>query len=352
MKSPKVSIIIPCYNAARYLAETLDSVLAQTFDNYELIIINDGSTDGTADIVEAYRQRFKDRLTYEAGPNQGVSTARNRGTTLAAGEYFQYLDADDLLCDHSLEHKVTVLDNSGADVAYGDWRMLMENQSGDFVKGKIFAEQIDDRDSSPSIAILTGFWVPPAALLYRRKIVECIGGWNERVQITGDGRFMFDAASAGGTFIHVPGVHADYRVVADQSNFSKRDPGAFLRCWIRNVEEIEHLWREYGTGINASRQEALLKAYGRYMSPLFEHDRSSFWSVYRKIRSIDPDYLPVPTGKMRLTSRLLGYPGAEALALLGRRLQRCLSATGFFLSATHHDVPLEQPKLDRMDRQE
>src|SRR4051794_40223119 len=88
-----VSVIIPCYNARRFLSDTLASVFAQSYRETQVIIIDDGSTDGTADLIRS----FSDRIIAEHGPNRGVSAARNRGTALARGEFIQYLDADDLL---------------------------------------------------------------------------------------------------------------------------------------------------------------------------------------------------------------------------------------------------------------
>src|ERR1700688_447700 len=94
-----VSIVIPCYNAKRFLAETLESALAQSYPHTEIIVVDDGSTDGTAALIGAYA----DRVKAEFGPNRGVSAARNRGTALAAGEFIQYLDADDLLISDAIE---------------------------------------------------------------------------------------------------------------------------------------------------------------------------------------------------------------------------------------------------------
>src|SRR5882724_6628365 len=88
-----VSIVIPCFNAERFLTETLESAFLQTYPHTEIIVIDDGSTDGTARIIRSYATR----LIAEFGPNRGASAARNRGTALARGEFLQYLDADDLL---------------------------------------------------------------------------------------------------------------------------------------------------------------------------------------------------------------------------------------------------------------
>jgi len=96
---PKVSIIIPTYNRARFLKEAIESVFNQTYLDYELIVVDDGSEDNTKQIIT----RYKDRLTYTDIPHQGVSKARNTGINLAQGEFICFLDSDDLWLPKKLE---------------------------------------------------------------------------------------------------------------------------------------------------------------------------------------------------------------------------------------------------------
>lgn len=96
MREPLVSIIVPCYKQAEYIAETLDSVLAQTYCNWECVIVNDGSPDNTEDIVAKYIA-VDDRFKYFWKENEGVAKARNYGVMNSMGEYVLPLDADDLI---------------------------------------------------------------------------------------------------------------------------------------------------------------------------------------------------------------------------------------------------------------
>jgi glycosyltransferase involved in cell wall biosynthesis len=96
MSTPLISIIVPCYNHAEYLPETLDSVLVQTFANWECIIVNDGSTDNTETIAKQYTEK-DDRIKYIHQQNGGLSAARNIGIEAAKGEFILPLDADDLI---------------------------------------------------------------------------------------------------------------------------------------------------------------------------------------------------------------------------------------------------------------
>jgi len=89
---PLVSVVIPAYNAGRTLAQTLDSVLAQSYSNIEIIVVDDGSTDATAEVLQAYEKRI--RSIYQ--PNKGLPSARNTGCMAARGEFIALMDADDL----------------------------------------------------------------------------------------------------------------------------------------------------------------------------------------------------------------------------------------------------------------
>ena len=104
-----VSIVIPCYNAERFLAEALESAFLQSYPSTEIIVVDDGSTDRTADLIRAYG----DSVLADFGSHGGASAARNRGTALARGEFIQYLDADDLLTPDAVAHRVAALQKTG-----------------------------------------------------------------------------------------------------------------------------------------------------------------------------------------------------------------------------------------------
>lgn len=105
---PEISVIIPVYNAENTILETINSVLNQTFEDFELIIINDGSTDRTLDVIK----KFKDnRISVHTFPNSGPSSARNKGLRLAKGNFISYVDADDLWSKDKLRSQFLALKN-------------------------------------------------------------------------------------------------------------------------------------------------------------------------------------------------------------------------------------------------
>ena len=103
---PRVSVVIPTYNCAKFLGRTIDSALRQTYRDFEIIVVDDGSTDGTQALVAAYEESV--RYVYQ--PNQGASAARNAALSRASGEFIAYLDADDLWRPDKLSRQVEFLD--------------------------------------------------------------------------------------------------------------------------------------------------------------------------------------------------------------------------------------------------
>src|SRR3990172_4396851 len=102
---PVVSVIVPCYNHGHFLAEALESVLAQSWQLWECIVVDDGSTDDTRQVVEAFVQ-IDTRFQYLHQSNQGLSAARNAGIAVCKGSYIQFLDADDMLEEKKLEAQI------------------------------------------------------------------------------------------------------------------------------------------------------------------------------------------------------------------------------------------------------
>jgi glycosyltransferase involved in cell wall biosynthesis len=116
MTQPTVSVIIPAYNTAPYIGETLASVFAQSFTDYEVIVINDGSPDTPE--LERVLAPYRNRIQYLVQPNRGLSAARNAGLAVARGEFVALLDSDDVWEPEYLEHQLEVLRGTGYDVVY------------------------------------------------------------------------------------------------------------------------------------------------------------------------------------------------------------------------------------------
>lgn len=128
--SPLVSIIIPLYNAEKYVSETLNSVINQTYNNWECIIVNDGSTDMSEKVVTNYCKKDS-RFKYYIQTNQGASAARNTGTQYAKGDYIQYLDADDAILSSKIDEMIKAYETEEQKtILYSGLTFVSENDLG------------------------------------------------------------------------------------------------------------------------------------------------------------------------------------------------------------------------------
>jgi glycosyltransferase involved in cell wall biosynthesis len=316
-----VSIIIPCFNAERFLAKTLESAFAQTYSLSEVIVVDDGSTDGTPALIRSYGNRVKASF----GSNRGASAARNRGTALARGEFIQYLDSDDLLMPDSLAHRVAALQAAAADVAYSDWEELVEIQGGVFKIGKQFTRRSEDIDADLIAALITSFWAPPAALTYRRTIVEKIGGWKEWLPIIQDARFLQDAALVGGKFIHVPVTGAQYRLHQGES-LSRRSSAAFVFDVFRNGSDLQEILEGRGM-LSAAQRHALAKVYDYAARSLFFQNKRAFNDCVARLYQVEPKFRLSWPKAARLSSAIVGFQATGALLFVASGLRRILTSS-------------------------
>lgn len=233
-----VSVIIPCFNARFYIAATLESVFAQEGVRLEVILVDDGSQDESAELVRA---QFPQVTVYRTA-NQGPSSARNFGTRHCDGEFIQYLDADDLLAPCKLQTQLASIRRSKAEVAYGDWLKFRLLPDGTRVVQERFVRQLGP---SPEIDLFTGFWCPPAAYLVRRTVVDRVGGWHPHLPVIQDARFMLDCALRGAAFVYCAGLMAEYRM-HDTGSVSTRSRIAFLDDCLRNALEVRDWWASRG----------------------------------------------------------------------------------------------------------
>ncbi len=171
---PKVSVIIPVYNGAATIGRALASVFAQTFTDYEVVVVNDGSTDDTASVLAGYG----DRIRVMTQPNRGLPAARNAGVRASSGEYVAFLDDDDEWMPQMLERCAAVLDEdpecglvyAGALKVDLDGRSMPDQSS-----------ENDDIDSPTMEQMLARPWiVVPSQVMVRRAILERCDGFEER----------------------------------------------------------------------------------------------------------------------------------------------------------------------------
>lgn len=171
-RRPKVSVMIPAYNSAKYLPEAITSVLDQTYPSYEIIIINDGSTDNTKEIIKPWL----DRVRYFEHENQGVSATRNRGIYLSRGELIAFLDADDIFMPRKLEQQVAMFESQpDLGILNSGYRIISEE-----------GQKVVDIERWSTIPDLTPeIWllhkpVLPSAMMFRREWLVKVEGFDTR----------------------------------------------------------------------------------------------------------------------------------------------------------------------------
>jgi glycosyltransferase involved in cell wall biosynthesis len=167
---PAISVVIPTYNRAHAIGEAIGSALAQTFPEFEVLVVDDGSTDDTETVVRAFDDS---RLRYiRMDKNSGASAARNRGVAETKGEYIAFLDSDDRWHPSKLRKQIDVFRRAPASVGHVCTGLRQVNREG---TGHVFPRSlVDDVHGTPS------------TMLIRRRVLNDIGGWDEKLATSED----------------------------------------------------------------------------------------------------------------------------------------------------------------------
>jgi glycosyltransferase involved in cell wall biosynthesis len=226
-----ISIIIPAYNAAQFIAQTLDAVLAQTFTAFEVIVVNDGSTDQTPAIVESYVQR-DDRVQLVNQLNQGVSAARQQGQTQAKGEFIAFLDADDLWLPQNLAvHLRHFAGNPRLGISFGQVEFMQHDGSltGSYSKSRL--HQIE-----PAHLFYENLLITPSNAVIRRSVFEQVGGFDCELSGTEDQEFFLRTRCFGWQVEGVEEVLVRYRLTSGgiSSQFESMEAD-----WLRLREKVK-----------------------------------------------------------------------------------------------------------------
>lgn len=218
---PLVSIVIPAYNQAEYLEAAIDSVLAQDYPALELCVIDDGSSDNTAQVLE----RYADRAICLRHDNMGQAATLNKGWALCKGSLLGYLSSDDVLHPQAVSTLVRALNADPVClVAYPDFDLI--DARGDHLR-TVQAEEFSLPRLTEELVCLPG----PGAL-FRREVLQGTAGWSSEFRLVPDFEFWLRTAKLG-PFVHVPYVLAQYRVHDGSASFrpaSSRAAGEIVRA--------------------------------------------------------------------------------------------------------------------------
>jgi glycosyltransferase involved in cell wall biosynthesis len=268
---PEISVVIPAYNAERYLALTVESVCAQTLTSWELIIVNDGSSDRTMVIAEQFAAR-DERIRVRQQTNAGVAAARNAGLSAAhrSASSIMFLDADDILSPDALETLAAALQAQPSAVgAHGQVQFIASDgrsirpgeaeawgrQRRALVNGKIVDWPLGC-PTTLSVLILLNRMRTPGCVLLRRELVELIGGFDPdpRLAIAEDYGLWLRLACRG-DFAFVDQVVLSYRLHEQNSSGDLRKTDARVRYALRKLARAQDINEE---------QRQLIKHGSRY----------------------------------------------------------------------------------------
>ncbi|PKO13694.1 MAG: hypothetical protein CVU39_17855 [Chloroflexi bacterium HGW-Chloroflexi-10] len=204
---PIITVIIPAYNQSHYLAGAIESVLAQDYEDWECIVVNDGSTDSTAEVVKAYQDQ---RIHYIYQQNAGLSAARNTGIRNARGKYLSFLDSDDLFAKNKLSLLINVFHNN-PEIALvsGSTELIDQN-------GIAIARKFDPVLPADTSQLLLGNPLHVGSVLVKRSWQEKIGFFDTRLRSYEDWDFWLRLALYNAKFVCIPEVVSFYRFHTEQ----------------------------------------------------------------------------------------------------------------------------------------
>jgi len=307
--NPLVSIIIPCHNAEPWVAAAVESALAQTWEDIEVIAVNDGSTDGSAGVL---RRLAGPRVRVIDQPNSGASSARNSGLRAAGGEFIQFLDADDLLAPAKVAQQVALLANRGAGfVASARWaRFRGDASSATQEDSPLFA----DLSAVDFLLLHTagGHMMHPAAWLLPSAVALAAGPWDETLSLNDDGEYFARVCLASKGIAHASDSLTLYRSHLPGSLSARRDRRS-LDSLFRSCELVaEHLERAEDSPRTRS---ARADYYQRLAYEVYPAAPDLFRRAEAKVRELGGSKLRPPMGRRQaLLARLVGWKLARRAA--------------------------------------
>jgi len=236
---PKVSILIPCYNARPYVGAALESALAQTWPNLEIIVVDDGSTDGSAEILEGYRDRGV-RVIRQS--NTGQCAASNCAFSASMGSYIKFLDADDIIAPDMIERQMARVRGRQDALALGEWaRFFDDDPSSACFKPLPMYRDAAPRDwlaqewSKASPMMQCALWLIP------REVLKQSGLWDERLSLINDLEFFARVILSAREVLFTPGARLYYRSGLPGSLSGRKGRTAVESAFLSSMLATQHL---------------------------------------------------------------------------------------------------------------
>jgi glycosyltransferase involved in cell wall biosynthesis len=319
---PLVSIIIPLYNAEKYVEETLQSVLEQSFEGWECIVVDDHSTDDSYLVAQRYILQYPNKFKLFRNPRKGACAARNFGFEQSTGEYIQYLDADDILSPHKLSSQLEQIQKFGNNYVYScRWGRFYDS-----IADVKWAHQAVDKDYEPSWQWLNDSWqgkgmTANSCWLTHKDMIQKAGNWDENLLVNQDGDFFARVLlhSKAVKFVDEKGVY--YRSgntlsISQSSRYTVQKATSLLNSYkAYNQYAIDHeVLQELKQGLG-NNFLMFMYQYHRYFPNLVAQAEKDFYQLgYKKM-------WPVGGRNFILLAKWIGFKNALILTSLLKRLK-------------------------------
>lgn len=304
----KVSVIIPCYNAARYVTDTLESVRRQTWPNIEVIVVDDGSTDGGAGIVEAFRGLD---LALIRQSNRGQTAALNAGLLRATGDYVQYLDADDLIDPDKIALQVARLAGAPRCVAAAHWGRFYGRPEETRFETEAVSRDMDSVDWLVESRAAGLGMMFPALWLVPMSIVRAAGPWREDLTLNNDAEYFTRVLLAADRVLYCEGARCRYRSGISGS-LSTRRTAAHWASQEKVIELCEQRVLARDGSDRARRGFAL--SWQHLAHACLPYDAALAERALARARALHAEVIRPGGGRMfMILSRLIGWRAARRL---------------------------------------
>jgi glycosyltransferase involved in cell wall biosynthesis len=323
MSEPLVSILVPAYNAARWIEKALRSAIDQTWSRKEIIIVDDGSSDNTARIVRPHECSFVKLVAQE---NEGAARARNRALSLAQGDYIQWLDADDVLAPDKVARQMEAALDASPRILFSSSfaTFYVDPSRASFSPGPLW------RDLSPAEWMVQKFanntWMDLAVWLVSRELSGVAGPWNPELSLDDDGEYFCRVVAASEFVRFVPEAISYYRRW-NAASLSRSRGHKALRSRLESLKLcVRHLLRLEDS--ERAREAARSYLQG-WMDDFYPDETELLADLQALAQDLGGELHPPSLGaKYRLIQQLFGWGAAKkatrivAAAKLAANLQR------------------------------
>lgn len=315
MTQPLVSVCMPAYNAEKYIAAALDSILAQSYPRIELVVVNDGSKDSTGSILDSYREKGVKVIHQE---NRGQCAAANAAFRHSTGDYIKFFDADDLLSPNFIANQVNRLDGSVDAIASASWGRF---QNDDLSSFHLEQEPVY-QDMLPVDWMVAAFseghaMMQCALWLVPRKVLSKSGLWDERLSLINDFDFFARVILSSEKVLFTEDAVLYYRSGIESSLSGQKSKKAMQSAFLSVRKGTDAI---LGVEDSSRTRRLCANIYQSWAYQFYPRHKELFQSAQNEIDALGGSDFPFPAGgKSKLLARVLGWKKTQQLKSLFTR---------------------------------